>query len=273
VAKLKDDNFDDLRVEAVIAMERVLPSLLEICSNLGGPTEKEGITTPACASIVGGDQIALMMIGLSNYYELKPTEEVRSKLLDFGKILESLQLGNEETFPFYASMSWQNIWHAWGNSQAYALLLVGKQLDNNSLIQAGKREVDFFIPYFLEHRPSFFRLSKNAETYEVVETSQFPQIAYNLRPMIYATLEAYSISKDERYKVQAITLGSWFSGANQANQAMYDPMSGRTFDGIIPGGEINQNSGAESSIEAILSLQSLAKYPEVWMEVKKTFGQ
>jgi hypothetical protein len=40
---------------------------------------------------------------------------------------------------------------------------------------------------------------------------------------------------------------------------MYDPKSGRTFDGIGSPEEINLNSGAESTIEALLSLQALER--------------
>lgn len=268
VAKIKNARFSDLRKEAKSAMEKLLPLILQVCSIRDGFMVKEGVSTPLCASQVGGDQVALMMIGLSNYYELHPSEEVKAKLLDFGDILESLQLGDEDTFPYYASMSWQNIWHAWGNSQAYALLKVGKQLESSKLTKAGKREVDYFIPYFLKENPSFFEIRDSDGEYEVLETSKFPQIAYNLRPMIFATLEAYSLEKEEKYKNQALALARWFFGENQVQRQMYDPSTGRTFDGIISEHEVNPNSGAESTIEALLSLQALSSHIELWKEIE-----
>jgi hypothetical protein len=38
---------------------------------------------------------------------------------------------------------------------------------------------------------------------------------------------------------------------------MYNPSNGITFDGIISEDEVNMNSGAESTIEALLSLLAI----------------
>jgi len=86
---------------------------------------------------------------------------------------------------------------------------------------------------------------------------KFPQIAYNFSPMILASIEAYNISKSEKYAVLAGQLGSWFFGNNVANTIMYNVNSGHVFDGINSTNEVNFNSGAESTIEALLSLQAI----------------
>ncbi|GLR17133.1 hypothetical protein [Portibacter lacus] len=268
VASLDDSVFSELKEEALSSMKRLLPLMMEICANKEEVFTTEGIVTPTCVKDIGGDQLALLMIGLSNFYELEPSEELKQKLEEFGGILEGLQLGDEEEFPYFASMSWQNIWHAWGNSQAYAMLKVGRLLENETMIKAGQREVEYFIPHYLKEKPSFFKLAKSEDGYEVMETEAFPQIAYNLRPMIYAALEAYEVNKNPSYKKIAIDLGNWYLGDNQANQQMYDPKTGITFDGIISMTEVNKNSGAESTIEALLALQAISKYPEIWNEVK-----
>ena len=41
---------------------------------------------------------------------------------------------------------------------------------------------------------------------------------------------------------------------------MYNPADGICYDGINSGNEINLNSGAESTIEALLSMQMLEYY-------------
>jgi len=43
---------------------------------------------------------------------------------------------------------------------------------------------------------------------------------------------------------------------------MYDSATGRCFDGIRGASEINRNSGAESTIEALMALVELDAYPE-----------
>ncbi len=49
---------------------------------------------------------------------------------------------------------------------------------------------------------------------------------------------------------------------------MYDITTGRCYDGIIGKDSINYNSGAESTIEALLTLQMVEKVPAI----KKAFN-
>jgi hypothetical protein len=42
---------------------------------------------------------------------------------------------------------------------------------------------------------------------------------------------------------------------------MYDPATGRCFDGISDSTRINRNSGAESTIEALYTLLEIEQYP------------
>ena len=87
-----------------------------------------------------------------------------------------------------------------------------------------------------------------------------PQIAYGVRPMVWASLKAYEITQADKYLLQAKDLASWFTGNNPALTPMYDPISGRGYDGISAPDQINRNAGAESTIEALLSLQALEKF-------------
>jgi len=79
-----------------------------------------------------------------------------------------------------------------------------------------------------------------------------------MRPMIYACVEAYKITKDEKYINQADALACWFFGKNPAKVVMYNPKpdlrKGLVYDGINSADSWNKNSGAESTIEALLAL-------------------
>ncbi|WP_235296363.1 hypothetical protein [Portibacter marinus] len=260
--KLENAQLDDIKIEAQTALDDLLPHMIEICVDRTDTFMIEGISSPICIREMGGDQVALVMIGLSNYYKLHPDQAVRDQLINLGEILMAQQLGAVDTFPYYASMSWQNIWHGWGNSQAYALLKTGAIVNDDRMIEAGLREVLNFFPHFLSEKPSYFRLAKSPGGYEVLETDRFPQIAYNLRPMIYAAIEAYRLDPKEEYKEIALELGDWFFGSNQAGVTMYDYATGRTFDGIVSPEQVNRNSGAESTIEALLSIQALREFTE-----------
>lgn len=64
-------------------------------------------------------------------------------------------------------------------------------------------------------------------------------------------MEAYLITNNEEFRVSMMKGLKWFNGSNSAGVVMYDPATGRTFDGIDLAG-VNMNSGAESTIEALL---------------------
>ncbi len=50
---------------------------------------------------------------------------------------------------------------------------------------------------------------------------------------------------------------------------MYDPSSGRTYDGIGSQKDINRNAGAESTIEGLLALQALDAVPQARRQMEK----
>ena len=55
----------------------------------------------------------------------------------------------------------------------------------------------------------------------------------------------------------------WFYGNNSAVFAMYDPTTGRGYDGLMGPSEfrVNRNAGAESTIEALMALQGYSRRP------------
>ena len=123
-------------------------------------------------------------------------------------------------------------------------------------------DLNYFYPYLLSegYLHHMYIIEKEGHLFET-EKSMYPQIAYGIRPIVYACLEAYDITKDKKYVDMAQKVASWLAGNNTAGQQMYDPSTGRCFDGIGPEKEVNMNSGAESTIEALLILQAIQNHP------------
>jgi len=223
-----------------------------------------GLALPAAIADQGADQAGLILLGLSNCYIIWPSEELRSLMLRIGDQLLPMQQGDASTPPHGAFLSWHNYWHAWGNLQSYGLLKAGALLRHTPFIEAGLREVRDFYPWYM-HQGGLhqFAVEQTPEGIRLTDLKAFPQIAYDRRPMVLAALEAYRITGDTAYAHTAGRLASWLAGANPAGQAMYHS-DGRTFDGIISAAQINRNAGAESTIEALLSLQALMAVPEAY---------
>ena len=264
--------------DAVLA-GRIQSSIQKIVSNIKrdyGNLAKEtkmvnGLTVPKwLPASAGTDQAAVMMLGLHNVYQQNQDTEVLAIINKLADGILLMQQENETVFPYGAFLSYENTWHAYGSDQAYALLKVGKALNKQNWITAAQKEVDNFYPYLLkEGFLESFEIQQTGSTIELIKKSGFAQISYGIRPMIWATIELYKINNDAKYLTQAAQMLAWYAGNNPAKQKMYDKSSGVCFDGISSSTNVNKNSGAESTIEALWAFQLAEKYPDVLVEVKK----
>ncbi len=87
--------------------------------------------------------------------------------------------------------------------------------------------------------------------------------------MVFAAAEAYHLTGNEKYADIAGHLAAWFFGANDVAIKMYDGSTGRCYDGIIEKDSVNYNSGAESTIEALLTLQKVEAFPAIKTALNK----
>lgn len=208
------------------------------------------------------DQAAIILLALDSYYSISAQEAVRDKICKFAEGILKMQYGDSENFPHSCFLSWENSWHAYGNVQSYALLRIAGIFKDELYAQKAMNEVTYFYPYVWENNllHSFSILFQN-NTIAMVNPQFFPQISYGIRPMIWACLEAYKWSGDKKYAEMAGEFSCWLMGENATKQALYDPASGRCFDGIDDSTTINKNSGAESTIEALLILLEIEQNP------------
>lgn len=203
------------------------------------------------------DQAALMVLGLG-YVQKNAGPEINPILQSLLSGMQKMQIQNEKKFPHGAFLSWQNIWHAYGNSQSYALLKTSRITNNPNLVLPAITEIKYFFPEaFIDNQISHFRVTKSNQSLVLNDRTSYPQIAYNIRPVIWACLEAEKITGEIEYLQMAQKVSRWFAGENPAGMAMYNARTGRCFDGINGMNDVNRNAGAESTIEALLSLQEL----------------
>ncbi|MCY7359882.1 MAG: hypothetical protein LH609_21010, partial [Rudanella sp.] len=209
----------------------------------------------------GSDQAAIMLLGLNNVYAQTPTAPVLKLMEQLADGILLMQKGDAQRFPYGAFLSFDNGWHAYGNDQSYALLTVGKALNKPDWVTAARREVENFYPYLIkEGFLESFEVRQSGELFTEVKRSAFSQIAYGIRPMIWATLALYDQTRDPKLLEQATRLTRWFLGGNLASARMYDRATGRGYDGISSATSISRNAGAESTIEALLAIQMAEKY-------------
>jgi hypothetical protein len=222
------------------------------------------------------DQASLVMVGLTCGIQEFPSEAMKNILHHFAEGIMMMQVHQKDSLPDGAFLSWENLWHAYGNMQSYALLFYAQTLHDSAITQAALYEIDHFYPAILKVGGlDHFWMKKNGDQVSRYETAAFNQIAYGRSPMIWAALQAHALSGDgdKKYLDLAGQLAMWFFGENPANAMMYDPETGRGYDGIKNPNEINKNSGAESTIESLLALQAMERYNIYYDPDQKQFKQ
>jgi len=204
------------------------------------------------------DQAAVIVFTLSKYKSLFADDSVFNIINDYCEGIMLMQEGSEKEFPFCAFLSWENSWHAWGNSQAYSLLCAYEITGDEKYLKAAESEINNFYKFLLKEKYlNEFSIKKENGKTVLDSEKKFSQIAYGIRPMVFASLKAAELTKDKNYSLLAAEISTWFFGNNPANAKMYFEETGICFDGIVNENEVNKNSGAESTIEALLTLLSI----------------
>ena len=246
-------------ISANVVKETIRKSIEAIMKNI--PKDKHeieyaGMNLPTwLPQKFASDQAALLIVILNDYYKITNDKYILDYLNSLIEGVMMMQIKNQDCIYNGAFLSWQNSCHGWGNSQAYALLIVYQTLKDDKIKESALLELNNFYDRMIENNfLNYFSVKKQKCKYEILEKNQFSQIAYIIRPMVFALIEAYNITSDSSYAIKAGEAAQWFIGRNPAQARMYNPENGIIFDGIENQNLINKNSGAESTIEGLLSL-------------------
>jgi hypothetical protein len=206
---------------------------------------------------MGSDATSELLLGLCHYLEAESDIELAAFTEKLVEGILVMQLGEKDCCPGMF-LSWRGRWHAYANCQTQALARLGQILDRPAWIKAAEYEAERWYKRLIE--AGFLR---SVELREDAVFAEFPQIAYDVRPVVSGLLRLYEATGKEEYAGNAALAAAWFLGRNKAKRAMYDAGSGRCYDGINGPDDVNLNSGAESTIEALLALMDAAAFPHV----------
>jgi len=199
------------------------------------------------------DQSSILLVALILNYKRKHNPEVLKLIQHLADGILQMQI--KDGIAKGAFLSWENQWHAYGNLQSFAMLKAGALLKETKYTKAALLEINHFYHYLWDNKMfSSIEFKKNNDNTLIVKSNVFSQIAYGIRPIIYANVEAYKQTGETKYKKNALKWLTWFNDKNIASTKMYNQTNGRCFDGILSKTKINKNSGAESTIEALLSI-------------------
>ena len=213
--------------------------------------------------LIGGSATptAEALLGLLALQRAEPSREPGDWLGTGPRRSRSLTMGSMRTPPWGARVDSPGAaWHAWGSRSTVALAEAAVVLRRPDFATAARREADALWGRFLlsGQLASAIHGDDGNSPAEGVTTEWFPQIAYGVGPIVEGYLALADATGEAQYAVFAGLAAGWFVGANPARVSMYDEKTGRTFDGIDGPTplKVNRNAGAESTIEALLALNS-----------------
>ncbi|MCH7701103.1 MAG: hypothetical protein IID37_05405 [Planctomycetes bacterium] len=236
---------------------RTVPHLLALLDHYPQTSPHHGRTVPQW--LIQGhaaDATSEAILGLTMLQRVEPDPRVATLLERFGEGIALMRYGSMNEFPFGAHASAPGLWHGWGNSQTQALAEAG-------LVTLARPEAEQFYPRLLVEG------WRHSMTFDEKEnTRPFERIAYAVRCVAVGLIRLFEATGEDRFAVMAGLAASWLTGNNAAGQPMYDPATGRGYDGIDEQARINHNSGAESTIEALYTLIEVERHPAAceWLD-------
>jgi hypothetical protein len=133
-----------------------------------------------------------------------------------------------------------------------ALMAAGSALDDPRLTTGGIRMLEWLV-----------RTETNGDHFSF--TPAFgcdldqPRPVFDQQPieswaMAEACYRAYTLTRDVKWRERAIRAARWLIGDNDTGDALYDPETGATGDGLTPD-SVSINQGAESTLSGLAALQ------------------
>ncbi|TWD82180.1 hypothetical protein FB561_3308 [Kribbella amoyensis] len=212
----------------------------------------DGRRVPAWLIVAGADATSEAVLGLSAYVRAGGSPAARRALVRFAEAVGAMSAGDVREWPFRALLPWGesiSFWHAWGAQMPTALASAATALGDRSLLIPAVGDTAGFTPLLLT--------AGGPDNGWLPVPADRTQIAYGVDARLQGLLSVGAAADRPGLRQVAAFVAAWYFGANRAGEAMYDPATGRTYDGISGDGVVNRNSGAESTIHGLLSMLAL----------------
>ena len=232
---------------AIAALER------QVLVHYGTWNIVDGRRVPAWLIVAGADATSEAVLGLAAYVSSGGSTRARRALDQFAEAIAAMGAGTSRTWPFRALLPWGesiSLWHAWGANMPAALAAASSALRKPRLLEPAIGDAAGFTPLLMT--------AGGPDNGWLPAPIDRTQIAYGVDARLQGLLSVAEAANRPGLRQVAAFVAAWYFGANRAGEPMYDPTTGRTYDGISGDGVVNRNSGAESTIHGLLSMLALS---------------
>ena len=198
--------------------------------------------------------IAFSLVGIHAYLQkFSGDREVRMvREILANRLLHMFQKNSTEEWP------WPEDIVTYANGRIpQALLLSGQGMHNSEMTDLALKALKLLLDIQTEDG-HFVPVGSNGWYKKDGPKARFDQQPIEANAMIDACIEAFNVTRDKMWLDAAVMCFNWFLGQNDLNLSLYDPKTGGCRDGLMADG-INQNEGAESTLEWLLSLITFQK--------------
>jgi len=218
----------------------------------------DGQRMPAWLITDGADASSEAVLGLAAYVNAGGGRVARIALSRLASGIAEMGGGNARTWPNGAilpSATSRSMWHAWGAQMPSALAEAATALHQPKLLGAAVADSAVFTSHlFTATGPD------NGWLPAPIDGSQ---IAYGADARVQGLLAVAAAVHSTGLRQLGGVAAGWFFGQNAAGVPIYDPATGVTHDGVSADGAVNLNSGAESTIHGLLTMEALDARPDV----------
>ena len=194
---------------------------------------------------------AFSILGLQAYLEWFPGDRaiqgIRNALAN--RLLEIYENSRSESWNWFEkSLSYSNA------RLPQALILAGWHSNNERMIAAGIESLEWLVA--AQHcggEETYVPIGSNGFYAEGKEKARFDQQPVEACSTVSACLEAYRLTRQERWLKEAHRVFRWFLGMNDLQVPLYDASTGGCRDGLHPD-RVNENQGAESTLSFLMAL-------------------
>lgn len=249
-----DPAYADALAEAYLRTEAALTRTL---TNYGEYNTVHGFQVPAWIPASESTVAGIGLLGLAAYQHARPNDTTGTLITQIADGISEYRLGDHITYPFGMHPTRSNapgFWHDWGAHMTHGLVVAGMVMDRQDWIESAAADAESFL---LRH------LAFERFRHIGVVPYRLEQIAYGTNMIVQTYMALYRATGDEQYARYGGLAASWYFGNNMAGIPVYFPENGRIYDGINgpTSFRVNRNSGAESTIEGLMSLIAVADVP------------
>ena len=230
----------------------------EVLVRYGHYQDVDGLRLPAWLIVDGADASAEAVLGLAAYVRAGGGTAARTALARLARGIALMERGDADTWPYGAILPWalsRSDWHAWAAQMPSALAAAATALHDARLLRPALTDAAVFTPQLLT--------ATGPDNGWLPAPIDGSQIAYGADARVESLLAVARGTHSTGLRQLAGVAAGWFFGQNPAGAQMYDPATGVTFDGVSPDGHVNLNSGAESTIHGLLTMEALDAAPAV----------